>query len=86
MHLNNINEQHEELLDTFSTFLNDSVSIINQLKKSIYDILNIPIKQTDVFIQPNIISVTSNCKRTLDDLKRISSILKGYALSKNVQR
>lgn len=41
---------------------------------------------SEILVQSNVASLTVNGKRTLDDLKRIASILRGYSRSKNVQR
>lgn len=60
--------------------------LINGVKKSIYEINNIQMPLSEILVQSNVASLTVNGKRTLDDLKRIASILRGYSRSKNVQR
>ena len=79
-------DQYEEVLEMFSNYLNDINLVINSVKKSIYEILNIQLHSSDNLALPNIASVSAHGKKTLDDLKRISSVLRGYSRSKNAQR
>jgi hypothetical protein len=59
---------------------------MNSLKKCIYELINLPLNPAEVIVHPNMASVSAHGKKTLDDLKRIASVFRGYTRSKNLQK
>lgn len=78
--------QCEEALEMFSNYMIEINFIINKVKKSIYEISNIKMPISEVLVNNNLASLTANGKKTLDELKKIASILRGYSKSKTSER
>lgn len=69
----------------FSNYVNEVNYVINKVKKSVYEISNINMPLSELIVQNNVASLTVNGKKTLNELKKIASILRGYSKSKTNQ-
>ncbi len=75
----------EEMKTFFRDYLEDISDLILKIKSNVYEIVNIKTNRfinESVKVKANISSIFSHCKRSFDDLKRISSILSGYVLGR----
>ena len=76
--------QLEELLSYFSSYLKDITRTVVQVKTLVYSLINVapPTPKHQLDINPDPATIMSACKRSLDDMKRIESVLKGHLKSK----
>lgn len=73
----------EEMLNYFSSYLQDMSGMISQVKAMVYSLINITHPAPRLTqVSPDIHSIMAACKRTYDDLKRTESILRGHTKGK----
>lgn len=76
----------QEIVRYFSDFLSEINSIIQNIKKHTYELVDISVPNTSLLtVYESIASIISNTHKTFDNLKRIESIMSGVVKSKRMK-
>ena len=74
-----------EITAFFVEFLQEMTQAVSQVKTEAYSLLDLPTPSSKQSLQisPDPIGIMDACKRTLDDMRRVESVLRGRSRGKN---